>query len=181
LSRANPTLPTSSERSEPPRELRRHPAQVRYTLLAALCWQREQEITDSLVELLKHIAHRVGVRAETRVELELMKYSTRVLGKARLLYQLAKAAKARPDDLVRDVIYPAVGEKTLEDIICEAEAADNYEHRVTALLLERSAWKLFKKILRPRGLSAEIVWRFDLLQVLAQERKAILWHLRGGG
>ena len=47
--------------SEPPRELRRHPPEVRYTLLAALCWQREQEITDNLVELLIHIAHRVGV------------------------------------------------------------------------------------------------------------------------
>jgi hypothetical protein len=33
--------------SEPPRELRRHPPEVCYTLLAALCWQREQEITDS--------------------------------------------------------------------------------------------------------------------------------------
>ena len=29
--------------------------------------------------------------------------------------------------MVRDVIYAAVGEKTLEDIICEAEAAENYE------------------------------------------------------
>jgi hypothetical protein len=116
--------------SEPPRELRRHPPEVRYTLLAALCWQREQEITDSLVELLIHIAHRVAIRAETRVDLELMKYASKVLGKARLLYQLAKAAKGQPDGLVRDVIYPAVGEKTLEDIIGEAEAAENYEHRV---------------------------------------------------
>jgi hypothetical protein len=116
--------------SEPPRELRRHPPEVRYTMLAALCWQREQEITDNLVELLIHIAHRVGVRAETKVELELMKYATKVLGKARLLYQLAKAAKGQPDGVVRDVIYPVVGEKTLEDIIHEAEAAENYEHRV---------------------------------------------------
>ena len=116
--------------SEPPRELRRHPPEVRYTMLAALCWQREQEITDNLVELLIHIAHRVGVRAETKVELELMKYATKVLGKTRLLYQLAKAAKGQPDGVVRDVIYPVVGEKTLEDIIHEAEAAENYEHRV---------------------------------------------------
>jgi len=72
----------------------------------------------------------VGVRAETRVDLELMKYASKVLGKARLLHQLAKAAKGQPDGLVRDVIYPAIGEKTLEDIICEAEAAENYEHRV---------------------------------------------------
>lgn len=116
--------------SEPPRELRRHPPEGRYTLLAALCWQREQEITDNLVELLIHIAHRVGVRAEGKVDLELMKYARKVLGKARLLYQLAKAATGQPDGVVRDVIYPAVSEKTLEDIIREAEAAENYEHRV---------------------------------------------------
>jgi hypothetical protein len=115
--------------SEPPRELRRHPPEIRYTLLAALCWQREQEITDNLVELLIHIAHRVGVRAEVKVDLELMKYARKVLGKARLLYQLAKAAKGQPEGVVRDVIYPAVGENTLDDIICEAEAADNYEHQ----------------------------------------------------
>ena len=83
------------------------------TRCAALCWQREQEITDNLVELLIHIAHRVGVRAEGEVDLELMKYARKVLGKARLLYQLAKAAKGQPYGVVREVIYPAVGEKTL--------------------------------------------------------------------
>jgi hypothetical protein len=31
-------------------ELRRYPPEVPYTLLAALCWQREREIADSLVE-----------------------------------------------------------------------------------------------------------------------------------
>jgi hypothetical protein len=36
--------------SDPPRELRRHPPELRYTLLAALCWQRQREITDTLVE-----------------------------------------------------------------------------------------------------------------------------------
>jgi TnpA family transposase len=116
--------------SEPPRELRRHPPEVRYTMLAALCWQREREITGNLVELLIHVAHRVGVRAEGKVDLELMKYAKKVLGKAKLLYQLARAAKGHPDGVVKDVIYPAVGEKTLEDIIHEAEAAENYEHRV---------------------------------------------------
>ena len=99
--------------SEKPRELRRHPPDVRYTLLAALCWQREREITDTLVELLIHIAHRVGVRAEEKVEIELMKYAKKVMGKAKLLYKLAKAAKGQPDGLVRNVIYPIVSETTL--------------------------------------------------------------------
>jgi hypothetical protein len=49
---------------ELPRELRRHLPALRYTLLAALCWQRQREITDTLVDLLLHIAHRIGVKAE---------------------------------------------------------------------------------------------------------------------
>jgi hypothetical protein len=42
--------------SEKPRELRRHPPATCYMLLAALCWQRAREITDTLVGLLLHIA-----------------------------------------------------------------------------------------------------------------------------
>jgi hypothetical protein len=75
--------------SEPPRELRRHPPTVRHTLLAARCWEREREITDNLVELLIHIAHRIGVRAEHKVNAELLKHVRKVAGKTRLLFQLA--------------------------------------------------------------------------------------------
>ena len=103
---------------------------MRYVLLAALCWQRQQEITDNLVELLIHIAHRVGVRAEEKVDVELLEYAKKVMGKTKLLYKLAKAAKGQPDGIVKDVIYPAVGEKTLEDLIQEVEAAEKHERQV---------------------------------------------------
>ena len=104
--------------------------EVRYTLLAALCWQRQREITDTLVELLMRIAHRVGVRAEEKVDAALMTYAKKVMGKTTLLYNLAKAAKAQPDGVVKDVIYPAVSEKTLDDLIHEAEADEEHEHQV---------------------------------------------------
>ena len=41
-------------------EIRRHPAPLRYSLIAAYCWLRVQEITDSLVELLLQVVHRIG-------------------------------------------------------------------------------------------------------------------------
>jgi Domain of unknown function (DUF4158) len=119
--------------SEKPREIRRHSPERRYTLLAALCWQRQREITDNLVELLIHIAHRVGVRAEEKVDVELMKYAKKALGKAKLLYKLARAAKGQPDGVVRDVIYPVVGEETLEYLIREAEADEKHEHQVKSV------------------------------------------------
>lgn len=37
---------------ERPSELRRHPEPVRYTLVAAFCWERRKEIVDGLVDLL---------------------------------------------------------------------------------------------------------------------------------
>jgi hypothetical protein len=116
--------------SEPPRELRRHPPAVRYTLLAALCWQRQREITDTLVDLLLHIAHRLGVKAEEKVDATLLQYAKKVVGKTRLLYKLAQAAKSQPDGVVKEVIYPAVGEQTLDDLIREADADEEYGKQV---------------------------------------------------
>src|SRR5208282_3728345 len=48
------------------------PEPVRYTLLAALCWTRQAEIVDGLVELLIGLIHRINARAERRVEKELI-------------------------------------------------------------------------------------------------------------
>lgn len=103
---------------------------MRATLLASLGWQRQQEITDSPVELLLHIAHQVGVRVEAKVETELLQYAKKVLGKGRLLYTIAKAAKGQPDGAVKDVIYPAVSEQVLDDVIREAEADEGRARRV---------------------------------------------------
>ena len=120
--------------TEPPRELRRHPPEMRYTLLASLCWQRQREITDNLVELLIRIAHRVGVRAEKKVDSELLKYVKKVAGKTRLLYRIAKAATGQPEGKVKEVIFPAVSEGTLEDLIKEMEADEGHEHRVKLVM-----------------------------------------------
>ena len=116
--------------SEAPSELRRHPNEVRWTLLAALCWQRQFEITDNLVELLIHIAHHIGTRAENRVEAELVRQLRKVAGKTRLLYKLAKAARAKPEGVMKDVIYPAVSEVILDDLIKESEVEGNFDKTV---------------------------------------------------
>lgn len=59
-------LQTYSKRAatEHPRELRWHPEPIRYTLVAAFCWTRSQEVTDNLVDLLIQIVHGIGARAE---------------------------------------------------------------------------------------------------------------------
>jgi len=83
-----------------------------------------------LVELLLHIAHRVGVKAEEKVDATLLQHVKKVMGKTRILYKLAKAAKGQPDGVVKEVIYPAVGEPTLDALIREADADEEYTRQV---------------------------------------------------
>ncbi len=78
--------------AEPPRELRRHPEEVRSTLLAAFCWQRRQEIIDGLIDLLLLIVHKIGAKAEKHVTKELVEEIRRVEGKERILCEVAEAA-----------------------------------------------------------------------------------------
>lgn len=53
--------------TEYPYDLRQHQPAVRYTLMAAFCVQRSQEITDSLIEILTTIIKRIDNRAEKRI------------------------------------------------------------------------------------------------------------------
>lgn len=104
-------------------ELRRHPEARRLTLLAAYCWVRAQELADALAEILTEIIQHIGLRAERRVERALIRDIKRVTGKQTLLFAIATAALARPDDTVRAVIFPLAGEQTLRDLVKEAKAS----------------------------------------------------------
>jgi len=116
--------------TEKTRELRRHPDAVRHTLLAALCWQRMHEITDNLVELLIHIAHRINTQAEKKVERVYVDQLQKVVGKTKLLYTLAKAARANPEGSVKMVIFGAVGEKTIDALVLEADVTQSFDKQV---------------------------------------------------
>jgi hypothetical protein len=84
------------------------PQPVRLTLLAVLCWARRAEITDSLVDLLIEVVHKVRTRAENKVETELVQDLKRVRGKQGLPFALAAAAVEHPDETVRDALFPVV-------------------------------------------------------------------------
>ena len=125
--------------TEPPREMRRHPAPVRYTFLAAFCWQRRRDIIDGLVDLLVLIMHRIGVRAERKVVQELLRDLQRVDGKTTLLYKLAEAALEQPEGIVKDVLFPVVGEPTLNALVREYRPRPVYRRSVHTSRAARTA------------------------------------------
>ncbi|MGI8447798.1 MAG: DUF4158 domain-containing protein [Streptosporangiaceae bacterium] len=106
---------------EAPSHLRHHAKPLTLTLLAAPVHDREREITDTLVELLIATVHRIGARAERRVTDQLVNAFKRVTGKENLLFSIAEAALAKPDDAVREVVFPAVsgGEQALQELVHE--------------------------------------------------------------
>ena len=94
--------------TESPYDLRRHKDAISYTLMAAFCIQRSQEITDNLIELLNQIIHRIDTRAIRRINKELIDEFKTVSGKTGLLFRIAEAAIASPNGVVEQVIYPVV-------------------------------------------------------------------------
>ncbi len=80
------------------------------------------QITDTLTELLVDTVHRIGTKADRRVSEALLDDLKRVTGKTNLLFALADASLTTPDGLVRDVVFPVVGEQTLRDLVREWKA-----------------------------------------------------------
>jgi Domain of unknown function (DUF4158) len=127
-------------------ELRRHPDATLYALLAAFCWQRRHELLDTLIDLLLLIIHKIGTRAEKRVDKELLEDFKRVDGKGRLLYRMAEASLAQPDGTVREVVYKVVGEQRLKDIVKEYKARGIAYHAQVHTVMRASYQRHYRQV-----------------------------------
>ncbi|MGI5347299.1 hypothetical protein ACQEU8_03795 [Streptomyces sp. CA-250714] len=58
---------------------------------------------------------------ERRVERQLTAELKKVRGREGILFKLADAAIGKPDEVVGTALYPVVAEKTLRDLVAEAE------------------------------------------------------------
>lgn len=103
-------------------QLKQHPDYIRYTLMAAFCMERSQEITDNLIELLMTIIKRLSTRAERRINKELVSEIQEVSGKTNILFRIAEVAVEMPGGVIEQVIYPVVSQKTLKDLVEEYKA-----------------------------------------------------------
>src|SRR6266536_3666907 len=138
-----------------PSDFRAAPRPVRLALLACLCWQRTAELTDGLVGLLIGLVHKIDARAEHRVERELLAELHRVRGKEGILFSLAEAALAQPDETVRAALYPVVpgGEQTLKDLVREGRANERaFQQQVRTVL--RSSYSNHYRRMLPKLLAA---------------------------
>ena len=124
---------------------------VRYTLLAALCWTRQAELVDGLVELLTGLIHRINARAERRVEKELIGELASVPGKRGIFTKMVDAALERPDGTVREALYPVVpgGVKTLSALARELKATERAVAERVRYQLRGSYSHYYRRMLAP--------------------------------
>ncbi|MET9387682.1 Tn3 family transposase [Streptomyces sp. NPDC002928] len=132
-----------------PSDFRDTAEDARITLLAALCSSRQAEITDALVELLVALVHKINARAERRVERQLTAELKKVRGKEGILFKLADAAIGKPDEVVREALYPVVGEKTLRDLVAEAKANEKVFKAKVRTTLRSSYSSYYRQMLPP--------------------------------
>jgi TnpA family transposase len=117
------------------RELRRHPAPIRYTLLCSYQWFRHMEVTDNLIKLLISIVHKIYVRAEKKVAKEILNEVKKVSGKYNILCKLAEASINNPEGIVKKVIFPIIGEETLKKLIKELKnTSSEYKYKVQTVI-----------------------------------------------
>ena len=137
---------------EEPYELRRHSVPLRVTLLAVFCHFRSRELTDNLTDLLIELIHRIGAKAERKSEKELVEDVKRVRGKTNLLFQLAEVSINQPNGIIKDVLFPVVGEKTLQDLVKEWKSSGNL-YRLHVQTIIRSSYRYHYRRMMPRLLS----------------------------
>jgi TnpA family transposase len=139
--------------TEPPNELRQRIPAIRYGMTGIFCWQRKKEIIDGLIDLLIQIIHKISVRAEKKDIKELFRDFKKVQGKTNILFKLAEVALENPDSLVKDALFPIVGEQTLADLVKEYNSAGPaYQKQVHTII--RSSYSHHYRRMMPKILDA---------------------------
>ena len=91
----------------------------------------------------------MDIRSEKRVEGELIADLKKVRGKQGILFRMAEAAVDHPDDTVRKALYPVVGERTLRELVREAEADESAFKGWVRTVLRSSYSGHYRKMLPP--------------------------------
>ena len=128
-------------------EIRRHPDPIRYLLLSAFCYQRAQEIVDSIIELFILLVHRLESRSRKRAASEIVATAQESENHDQMLYQIAVAALSDPEGTVKDVIYPVANETQLETVVENlGEGGKSFKERFHAKM-RRSYTRYYRRLL----------------------------------
>jgi TnpA family transposase len=130
-------------------QMKRHPTNFRYALLAALLHFRRMELTDNIIDIFLQLIHRIEKKADNKLERDLIRDIKTVFKKRELLYKMAKASTLDPHGTVEDVVFPVVGKEILYQIVEEFEGRELGYENTQAKEKKKRYTGSYRKMMRP--------------------------------
>ena len=117
-------------------------------------------------------------------ERELVGELKKIVGKNRILFSMAEASLASPDDLVREVIFPVVSEETLHELVREWKSKGSF-YREKVLVAIRGSYRAHYRRMLTALLSRldfrsnnethrELIRAIELIRRYADSRRKVL-------
>jgi hypothetical protein len=108
-----------------------------------------RQVHDALIEVLMVLIHSLGTRAEKNVDKKQFATFKKVRGKARLLFRMAEATVGQPDGVIKDVVYPVVSQKMLQNLVDEFKTLGVNTERETHESMRSSYGSHYHRMLMP--------------------------------
>ena len=128
-------------------EMREHPDDIRYALMACFLHVRAMEVTDDVTRMALDLIHRVDRRSEKQIQRELLDDLERVEGKMQILSRVAEAVVEKPDGSVREVIFPKVKEETFQNLVAEFRARSPHLRLLRQTVMYRKFARHYRRML----------------------------------
>jgi len=105
-------------------QMKRHPENIRYTIMIVLLHFKHMDVTDNIVRTLLRLLQRIENKADKFIEKDLIRNVRKVYGKSKILYKLALASVSNPKGTIQDIIFKEVKEEILKRIVEEYKTGD---------------------------------------------------------
>jgi len=132
-------------------EIKRHPLEIKYSLLSIFFWLRKREIIDNLVDLFISVIHKIDSKAVKKVEREILKDIKKVHGKYNILKKITELTLDNPDGIIKDVIFPVFDPDLLQDLLKDLKTS-NYSFRKKVYAVMKNSYSRHYRRMIPKFL-----------------------------
>lgn len=112
-----------------PSELLKMSDNKRYAVLICFSYYQVMSLTDSLIDMLIQLVHKVDIKAKKKVMKEFWNNRRETYDKDRVLNHLAEISINNPKGIIEQEIYPKVSKEVLEAVLKKSKGEVYYRER----------------------------------------------------
>ena len=116
--------------TEPAREVKRHPEDIRFAMFSIFIYSLQKETTDTVCDYLINILKKISKKAEKRTVKGIVKNLNIIEDKDELVCSILTALIENPKCSIEKAVYPVVGVDTIRKIIDDYKKTPPYKTKV---------------------------------------------------